>query len=371
MIKGLALYLLLPCILVGCASPSEHKLDLTATQFDKLQGWENKGAVKALSAFARTCKKFKWKNPQYKYNLVEAGHVKDWQAICKKLPNTKKIPDQKARRFFEDNFTPYKTAQKQPGLFTGYYEARMKGSLKNEGPYQFPLWGKPKDLLKLKLSDFGLKGKRLVGRIKNNKFIPYDPRAKIAEGSLWGRAKPIMWVEDPIDAFFMEIQGSGQIELPNKRTVRLGYAAQNGHKYVPIGRVLKARKEIASPVSMKKIRQWLGDNPWGEQDMMNENPSSVFFTKVKEGPVGAQNVVLTPMHSLAVDRKYIPLGFPLWLETKNHKRLVIAQDVGGAIKGAIRGDLFWGSGPRAENGAGHMQEKGRYYLLLPKRVTEK
>jgi membrane-bound lytic murein transglycosylase A len=168
----------------------------------------------------------------------------------------------------------------------------------------------------------------------------------------------------------MEIQGSGKIKLQNGKNIRLGYAAQNGRKYVAIGRVLKARKEIKSPITMKKIRGWLNNNPWHEKEILNENSSVVFFRKVKKGPIGAQNLVLTPMRSLAVDPKYIPLGFPLWLETENQHRLVIAQDTGGAIKGVIRGDLFWGSGKKAEEGAGKMQEKGTYYLLLPKRAKE-
>lgn len=371
---GLICLIALPfsCLLAGCTGGQKEKLILAPYSFSEIKEWKSDQPIQALNAFARSCKKFKWKKPNYKYSLLEAGRVKDWQIICKKLPKRKARTNSVARTFFENNFIPYEVIQSDPGLFTGYYEAQMAGSLYNEGPYQFPLWGKPEDLIKIKLGDFNRewKGKRLTGRLIKNRLVPYDDRAKIAKGSLWGRAKPIMWVEDPIDGFFMEIQGSGQIKLPNGHTVRLGYAAQNGHKYVPIGRVLKARKEIESPVSMAKIRTWLDDHPWQEQSMMNENPSAVFFTKVKEGPIGAQNAVLTPMRSLAVDPKYIPLGFPLWLETENHSRLVVAQDTGGAIKGAVRGDLFWGAGEKAENGAGQMQEKGRYYLLLPKEISK-
>jgi len=358
--------------LCACTTAQKETLSVTATDFSKLPGWQDDKKLEALNAFARSCSKVKWKKAAYQYDLKEAGQIKDWQDICKKLPAEKNRTEKAAHNFFEENFTPYNVVQTEPGLFTGYYEAQINGSYKNEGPYQFPLWNKPKDLMRLKLGDFGeaYKGKKLTGRIKDGVFLPYDARKEIAEGSLWGRAKPIMWIEDPIDGFFMEIQGSGQIKLPNKKTVRLGYADQNGHEYVAIGRVLKARKEIESPVTMEKIRNWLDQNPWAEKEILNENPSYVFFTKVKDGPIGAQNVVLTPMRSLAVDPSDIPYGFPLWLSTEKHRRLVIAQDTGGAIKGAVRGDLFWGAGEAAEKGAGEMQERGTYYLLLPKKGKE-
>jgi len=364
--------ILLILLLSGCSNTINEKITLKQYSFNHFNEWEKDNLSKALGAFSRSCKKFKWKRSNYKYSILEAGKVKDWQYICKKLPKNKKITNKIAREFFEKYFIPYKIETSKNGFFTGYYEAQINGSLKNKGKYQFPLWEKPKDIVKVNLGDFDKKWKRkkLIGKINKNIVTPYDDRKKITSGSLWGRSKPIIWVEDPIDSFFMEIQGSGKIKLPNEKSIRLGYAAQNGRKYVAIGRVLKARKEIKSPVTMKKIRNWLNDNPWYEKEILNENPSVVFFRKVKKGPIGAQNLVLTPMRSLAVDPKYIPLGFPLWLETENHHRLVIAQDTGGAIKGIVRGDLFWGSGTKAEEGAGKMQEKGTYYLLLPKKVKE-
>ncbi len=369
--KRVASFLILSA-LVGCTTSNTEHMTLTPRSFSDFPLWEKDQKQEALRAFMQSCTRIKWKKPNYKYTLPEAGRVKDWQIICKQIPTAQKISNKAAQTFFETYFKPYEVNQKSPGLFTGYYEAQMHGSYINEGPYQFPLWKKPKDLVRVKLGQFDptLKGKQITGRLKNGRLIPYDDRAAIDKGSLWGRAKPLIWVEDPIDGFFMEIQGSGQIKLPNGKITRLGYAAQNGHKYVPIGRVLKKRGELKSPINMKKIRQWLDDHPWQEQAMMNENSSKVFFTKVKKGPIGAFNVPLTPMRSLAVDPKYIPLGIPLWLETENHNLLVMAQDTGGAIKGMVRGDLFWGHGLSAEHGAGHMQESGQYFLLLPKNVTK-
>jgi membrane-bound lytic murein transglycosylase A len=154
-----------------------------------------------------------------------------------------------------------------------------------------------------------------------------------------------VFVDDPVDAFFLEVQGSGRVEIADGSVMRVGYDAQNGHGYTPIGRVLAERGEIERPVTMQKIRAWLAAHPAQAQDIMNENPSVVFFRKLEQaGPVGAQGVVLTPLRSLAVDPRYVPLGVPLWLATEKHHRLVVAQDTGGAIKGPVRGDLFWGLG---------------------------
>ena len=192
---------------------------------------------------------------------------------------------------------------------------------------------------------------------------------------LSGKGLELVWVDDPVDAFFLQIQGSGLIRLPSGKILRVGYAGKNGQPYFAIGRDLVARGALTTEnVSLQTIRAWLAANPAEAQAVMNKNQSYVFFRAITgAGPIGAQGVPLTAGHSLAVDRRYIPLGAPLWLDTADPlvpgaplRRLVIAQDTGGAIKGVVRGDFFWGSGDRARNGAGKMKEPGRFYILLPR-----
>ncbi len=234
----------------------------------------------------------------------------------------------------------------------------LEGSRQKTARYSVPLYEKPSDLVVSNGATYRKQGRELT---------PYDDRSQIVAGSLAHRAKVLVWVSDPIDAFFLGIQGSGRVRLTGGQEMRVGYAAQNGRGYVAIGKVLADRGDIERPVTMEKIRLWLAAHPAQAQQVMNENPSYVFFRELKgEGPLGAQGVALTPMRSLAVDTSYIPLGIPLWLQTSSQARLVVAQDKGGAIKGGVRGDLFWGHGPAAEQGAGEMQDSGTYFLLMPK-----
>jgi membrane-bound lytic murein transglycosylase A len=207
---------------------------------------------------------------------------------------------------------------------------------------------------------------------------PYENRAAIESGALRGRGLEMLWVDDPVDAFFLQIQGSGRVMLEDGTSLRIGYAGQNGHPYVAIGRELIARGALTrEAVSMPAIRDWLRANPQEADAVMNRNPSFVFFRELDgDGPVGAQGVALTPGRSLAVDRSFVPYGVPVWLDAEDPvdgevrvQRLLVAQDTGGAIRGPVRGDVFWGHGPEAEHRAGLMKSRGRYFLLLPKTVT--
>ncbi len=351
----------------------QKALVLSPTTFDQLPAWEKDNVSEALPALLRSCSIFEARNPQKTFSLKEAGIIQDWLRPCKEAQNIAAQDlaqyNEKARAFFEKNFIPYKIKNVRSGLFTGYYEAALKGALKKGGAFQTPLYPRPDDLITVNLGDFdgGLKGKKIVGKNKNGKLIPYDHRAAIAQGSLTGRVKPLLWTDDSVTAFFLEIQGSGRVALGPDQEIHIGYVAQNGHPYVPVGRVLLEAGEIERPVSMAKIRDWFAKNPARQQEIMNKNPSTVFFRPLESGGAeGAQGLVLTPLRSLAVDPRYVPLGAPLWLATEKHHRLVVAQDTGGAIKGLVRGDLFWGYGAAAEKGAGEMQEKGTFYLLLPK-----
>ncbi len=343
--------------LAGCAVVPE-KPTLVPVSYDALQGWGQDAQEEALDAFQKSCAVLKIKE--------------NWRAVC---AAARAVPQDVAasRRFFEENFTPHRFEGAGQGLFTGYYEAQLKGSWTQKGAYQTSLWTRPDDMLIADLGAFkeSLKGQKITGKAEGKAFVPYDAREAVAAGSLAARAKPLLWVDDPVDAFFLEIQGSGQVTMEDGSVVRIGYAAQNGHGYTPIGRLLAQRGAIEKPVTMQKIRVWLAAHPDQAQAVMNENPSVVFFKKAeRDGAVGAQGVVLTPLRSLAVDPSFVSLGTPVWLETPAQRRLVVAQDTGGAIKGAVRGDLFWGAGDAAAESAGAMQDSGTYFLLLPKNGAE-
>lgn len=239
------------------------------------------------------------------------------------------------------------------GLFTGYFEIELNGSQHRHGRFQTPIYRRPPDL----------------------GVAPRYSRAQIEDGALAHRGLELFWVEDPIDAFFLQIQGSGRIRLENGKVVRVGYNGQNGLPYIAVGRLLVERGEIPrGKVTMASIRAWMRAHPQAGAALRREDPSYVFFRIVKgDGPIGAEGVALTPERSLAVDRRFIPLGVPIWLTAREQfiadvvvHRLVVAQDTGGAIKGPVRGDLFWGAGATAGNRAGEMDARGRYYLLLPR-----
>ena len=284
-----------------------------------------------------------------------------------------------ARQFFENWFSAYKVSDRGnlDGLFTGYFEPLLHGSLKKTPRYSVPLYKKPGDLVTVKLGKFNaaLMGQQITGRLRANTLVPYAKRAEIERGALSGKGLELVWVDDPVDAFFLQIQGSGLVRLPSGKILRVGYAGKNGQPYFAIGRDLVARGALTTEnVSLQTIRAWLAANPAEAQAVMNKNQSYVFFRVITgAGPIGAQGVPLTAGHSLAVDRRYIPLGAPLWLDTTDPlvpgaplRRLVIAQDTGGAIKGVVRGDFFWGAGDWARNSAGKMKQPGRFYILLPR-----
>jgi len=244
------------------------------------------------------------------------------------------------------------------GLFTGYYEIELNGSRRRQGRFQTPIYRRPPDLAQA---------------------VGYS-RAEIEDGALAGRGLELLWVDDPTDAFFLEIQGSGRVRLKNGKIMRVGYDGQNGLPYVPVGRLLVERGIMPrSAVTMTAIRAWMEQHPEAGAALRRDNPSYVFFRELRgDGPVGAEGVVLTAERSLAVDRSFIALGVPIWVEADERfasadpvRRLVVAQDVGGAITGPVRGDLFWGTGSAAAERAGVMNARGRYYLLLPREVADR
>ncbi len=316
-----------------------------------------------------------------------AGKAADWRPVCAEAAKLPAGDREAARRFFEARFQPWSARNhRNPlGLFTGYYEPLLHGSRKRHGRYTVPLYGRPPELVMVDLGRFrdDLKGKRIAGKVEKGALVPYPDRKAIDEGALAGRKLEIVWVDDPVDAFFLQVQGSGRVELAEGGEMRIGYAAQNGRPYASIGRALiQAGALRPETVSLRTIRAWLDAHPDKTDGVLETNPSYVFFQEVKgeaASPTGAEGVPLTPGRSLAVDLKYLPLGAPVWLSAgvpapeagkpdRKLRRLLIAQDTGGAIRGPVRGDLFWGFGPEAGELAGRMKHRGKLWLLLPKGV---
>jgi membrane-bound lytic murein transglycosylase A len=377
--------------LVACSAPpqapSEPALQLEVISFVELEGWEQDDPTAALDAFRRSCAKLVAEPDTLRMAADPAiaplaGTLEAWRGACGAAAEPAS-PDG-ARTFFEDWFQPYLVTDRgQPlGLFTGYYEPLLHGSRHFGGVYTVPLYRAPDDLIRVDLGRFKaeLAGQAITGRVDGQQFVPYFARAEIDAGALEGRDLELIWVDDAIDRFFLQIQGSGQIQLDDGARIRVGYAGQNGHQYHAIGRDLVALGAMTiEEVSLQSIRDWLIAHPEQADAIMARNGSYVFFRErpeldPAEGPIGAQGVPLTAGRSLAVDPRYIPLGAPVWLETPVPwpegegplRRLMVAQDSGGAIKGPVRGDVFWGTGARAEAIAGRMRGQGRYVVLLPK-----
>lgn len=350
------------------------------TTFSQLPGWKTDNLSEALPAFLRSCEKLRALPPDrtLKPKMVPS-RVSDWLPLCDGAARVYGKSQTEVRYFFETHFSPYiaQNDYTSQGLFTGYYEAELRGAWRPDPVHRYPIYARPKDLVSVDLGTFRdkWKGETLAGRIVNNKITPYPTRAEINAGILKGKQLELLWVDSAIDAFFLHIQGSGRVVLPDGSTARIGYAGRNGRRYTPIGRELVARGVMDSDaVTLESIQAWLAANPLAGTELMDKNQSYIFFRIIDgNGPIGAQGVPLTAGRSLAVDRNHIPLGIPIWLNTtepgkskKPLRRLVIAQDTGSAIKGPVRGDLFVGHGRAAGIIAGRMKQPGTYYLLLPK-----
>ncbi|MGH1378517.1 MAG: murein transglycosylase A [Alphaproteobacteria bacterium] len=359
---------------------SDPKLVLNKATFSDLPAWEDDNLETFIPAFERSCSRISKVRSEKPFGVLkEAGTYGDWQRVCLLFNQASDVSDTKLlREFFEDHFTPYQvSADDNPvGLFTGYYEASLKGSKIRKHPYTTPLHKRPDDLVMVQLGDFRdeLKGNRIAGRVKNGRLKPYENRAQIVDGDWPHEDEVLMWVDSAVDAFFVQIQGSGLVQMSDGSVQRIGYAGQNGHLYYAIGReLIKIGALTKKNVSMQTIRAWLEDNPDRADEIMNTNKSYVFFRNITgDGPIGAQGVALTGGRSLAVDRTLISYGVPLWVDLEKPteeaspiQRLMVAQDTGGAITGPVRGDVFWGYGDIAEEMAGKMKSKGRYWALLP------
>jgi membrane-bound lytic murein transglycosylase A len=278
------------------------------------------------------------------------------------------------RGFFEKNFTPYRLGGE--GLFTGYYEPEIRGSRLRHDAFQTPVYGLPRDLVRVDLGEFSpqFKGEHISGRLNGQRLVPYPNRAEIDAQGL-ASAKILFWCDDPVALFFLQIQGSGRVRFDDGAVARIQYAGENGRPYTAIGRVLVAGGRIArDQVSLASIKDWLKANPHLARNVMEADQSFVFF---QEAPIGdsalgspgVEKVALTPRGSMAIDLRQNALGAPYYVATDPLHALLIAQDTGGAIRGAVRGDIFFGFGPNAENAAGGMKAQGRLYVLLPNDVA--
>ncbi len=388
---GLRAFLLVAVLLLvgACAAqvtppPAERPPEarVAPLAFADLPGWAGDDLEGVRTALIRSCTRLLAQPADRPLgDAVVIGTVADWRGPCTELAG---LGDQKTalRAYLESHFQPYRLSDgaQDTGLFTGYYEAELRGSLRREGRYQTPIYTRPAELVTVDLGQFRseLRGQRIAGRVRDGRLEPFATRAEIEAGALAGRNLEILWVDDPVDSFFLHIQGSGRVRMVDGSTVRLGYESQNGHPYVAIGRELVRRGEMPlDQVSMPSIRTWLAAHPDQAAQVMAANPSYVFFRRTEgEGPIGAQGAALTPGRSLAVDRRYVPMGVPVWLDTLDPfdanrplRRLVVAQDTGGAITGVVRGDIFFGYGAAAAEQAGQMRRQGRYYLLLPRAVV--
>ena len=309
------------------------------------------------------------------------GRKDSWQEVCKLSKNLISPTNKDIKTFFYQNFHLYQAFQKngsENGLVTGYYQPLLEGSRKKTRRYQIPLYGPPSDLITVDLSDVypDLKYKRLRGRVEGNKLIPYHTREEITENKLPLKGNELFWVKDAVEAFFLEIQGSGVIAFKDGTRTQVGYADQNGHPYRSMGRELIHKGELSRhKVSMQSIKDWGKKNKEKLQRFMNANPSVVFFRELPPGlpgPIGALGVPISAERSVAVDRKFIPLGAPIILSTtqpnsnKALKKVMVAQDTGGAIGGGVRVDFYWGQGNAAGKKAGSMKQQGKVWVILPK-----
>lgn len=330
-------------------------------------------AAAALLSFRESC-------PQLTKRADASGLTRpsDWKPACDAFATW---PYGQAEDFFDQFFEAVRVGDGR-AFATGYFEPEIAGSRTHVPGYDTPVYAMPTDLVRARPGDAAplSSGRMPIGRYdESGRFVPYFDRAEIENGALAGRGLEIAWVRDPIEFFFLQVQGSGRIRLPNGGVMRIGYAGQNGHAYTGIGAVMRTRGLLGEgpgkyPGSMQGIIRYIRENPAEGRALMRENRSWVFFRELTgDGPLGALGVPVRPESSVAADPNFVPLGAPIWLDLDRPEAngLWIAQDTGGAIKGANRFDTFWGAGDEARRIAGGMSGRGRAYLLLPKGTLDR
>ncbi|SER55291.1 membrane-bound lytic murein transglycosylase A [Nitrosomonas sp. Nm51] len=350
----------------GETRPSTHVM----AQWSGLPGWYEDDLSSAWQAFMQSC------------SVLKQQPI--WQKTCIAASELPATNNQSLRSFFENHFTPYQITARdgsEEGLITGYYEPLLRGSRKPSEQYRYPLYTAPDELLIIDLGTLypELKDMRLRGRLDGRKVVPYYSRAEIMNNPAILEGRELLWVDDEVELFFLQIQGSGRVQLDTGEIVKIGFADQNGYPYNSIGRVLVEQEELSlEKASMQGIKQWGRQNPDKLPSLLKQNARFVFFRELPDdlsGPIGALGVPLTAGRSVAIDPRSIPQGAPVFLATtwpnsrEPLNRLMVAQDTGNAIKGGIRADFFWGYGPDAANQAGKMKQQGRMWVLMPNEYT--
>lgn len=377
------------------AAKPDTSVTYTPVAMDSLPGWQEESIAETLPALQRSCGRLKAMAPD---RVIGIGNIarpaSAWHVACDAILRVNG-GDAALRAVLSDMFVTYRVAAgagdtvNEHGLFTGYYEADLRGSLEQSGTYQYPIYALPRDLVSVDVRDFagtpslpnGVPS-TLVGRVVDSgrgmRMTPYYTRAEIDTGrAIASAADVLVWSDDPVAVHVLHIQGSGRVTLPDGSTMRIGFAGSNGRAFKGIGSILlEAGALRPGGASMIAVREWLRAHPDDATRYMNQNTRYIFFRKLEpseteDGPVGASNVSLTPGRSIAVDPRFIPLGAPLWLDTKDPdempiQRLVVAQDTGAAITGPVRGDYFWGHGEDAFMKAARMKSSGTYVVFVPK-----
>jgi membrane-bound lytic murein transglycosylase A len=361
-VKNFIFITILIAIFAGCAPKFEKidnsKANLEKVSFSDIKDFEKDDLSLALDVFKKACER------SYRKETFEEVCFK-----AKEASNPKE--------FFLKNFVPYKLYNSDgsdKGTITGYYEPLLYGSFTKTERFKYPIYKIPDDLITVDLRSIypQLKKYTLRGKLEGNKVIPYEPRKNIANNE---NQEVLLYVDNKVELYFLHIQGSGKVELPNGEIVNIGYANQNGQQYNSIGKYMINKGYIGNKTkysaSVQGMKKWFNDNPLKVDEVLNKNPSYVFFEKRSQGATGSLGTELIPRRNIAVDTRYIQLGMPVFINTTNPvtneeiNQLMVAADTGGAIKGEIRADFFWGFSHEAEEFAGRMKEDGELYILVP------
>lgn len=367
---------------------STQGVQLKWRPFSQLMGWKEVRLKPSFDAFQLSCRTFLHDSPDHRVGSpLLPLKAKDWYPACQAASRVKANSETAIRHFFETWFTPVEFSRRQPvkGLFTGYYVPLLQASVKRSADYSVPIYATPSSMITANLASFSksLPHQHIRGYISKKNMLPFYSRAEINRGAINGSARVLAWVKSEIDRLILETEGSGVVEFEKGQRMALGYASDNGGKYRAIASLVIAKGYMKKDeASMKHIRSYFEKHPAQLKPLIEQNQSFVFFRKLPDDKVyGSQGIPLSPGYSMAVDRRWIPMGVPLWLSTsipnKNattsmpFNRLLIAQDTGGSIRGLVRGDIYWGPGEEAARVANHIESQGSYSVLIPnKKPTE-
>lgn len=367
----------------AAAAAAHDVLTLTPVAFDALPAWRDDRHAEALPSLLRSCERLDALADAAPVGVDGySGKARDWRAACRAARKVPAGDDAAARAFFEAEFRPYAAHGKagEVGKMTGYYVQSARASRRRHGTYQHPLYARPDDLVSIDLTKFikDARGRRIWGRLDGGAVVPYHTRGEIRRGALAGKGLELLWLDDPVDALFMQIEGSGKATLDDGTEVWLEFAGKNGRAYRGVGKLLRDAGELKKGEgTMPGIRAWFERNPARTDEIIDQNASIVFFAESRHpGAQGSQGVVLTPRRSIAVDRAFVAFSTPVWVDTRAPRPgepgeppwrgLLIAQDTGGGILGAVRGDIYWGDDAAAADIGGRMGNEGRWWLLLPR-----